>query len=136
MPQKIIILTAGHGGSDPGAASLDGRFIEAREAVALRDRVARQLREAGAPVITDGERGQNWPLREALKLIRRPGLLPLEIHFNAGPATASGVEVLAIPGLAKPSRAIARTVSESLGLPLRGDGGWRPDSAGQHHRLA
>ncbi|MFZ9310727.1 MAG: N-acetylmuramoyl-L-alanine amidase [Arenimonas sp.] len=136
MEQKIIILTAGHGGANPGAVSLDGKFIEGREAVRLRDSVAKRLRDAGAPVITDGNAGQNQPLADALKLIGRPGLLPLEIHFNAGPESATGVEVLALPGWAKASRAIARTVAETLGLPLRGDGGWKPDNAGQHHRLA
>lgn len=135
-PRKIIILTAGHGGADNGAVGASGAFVEGVEAVKLRDSIARRLREAGAPVITDGNPGKNQPLAEALKLIQRPGLLPLEIHFNAGPPVATGVEVLALPGWATASRAIARTVAETLSLPLRGDGGWKPDTAGQHPRLA
>lgn len=135
-PAKIIILTAGHGGSDSGAVSPDGRWIEARESLKLRDAIASKLRAAGVPVITDGNPGQNAPLQDALKLLRRPNLLAVEIHFNAGPATATGVEALAMPGLAGAARRIAQVTAQTLGLILRGDGGWKPDNAGQHHRLA
>lgn len=66
--QKIIVLCAGHGGKDPGAISPDGRFKEAVEATRLRDMVADKLRAEGLPVITDGNRGQNQPLKEARKI--------------------------------------------------------------------
>lgn len=133
---KIIVLTAGHGGSDPGAVSPDGKWLEAREALKLRDAIASKLRAGGVPVVTDGNPGQNAPLRDALKLLRRPNLLAVEIHFNAGPVTATGVEALAMPNRAREARRVAQVTAQALGLVLRGDGGWKPDDAGQHHRLA
>lgn len=134
---KILILTAGHGGGDNGAVSPDGQWIEAREALKLRDAITLRLRAQGVPIITDGNPGENKPLRDALTLLRRPNLLAVEIHFNAGPPTATGVEVLALETLKAPAQAIARATATALGLKLRGgDGGWKPDTAGQHHRLA
>ena len=133
---NILVLTAGHGGPDPGAVSPDGKWIEAQQAVRLRDAVAGSLRSVGVPVITDGNPGQNAPLTEALKLLRRPQLLAVEIHFNAGPDGATGVEALALIGVRMTAQKVAQATATALGLPLRGDGGWKPDDAGQHHRLA
>lgn len=133
---RIVVLTAGHGGADQGAVSPDGRWIEAREALNVRDAVASRLRSSGVPVVTDGNPNENQPLRDALTLLRRPNLVGVEIHFNAGPVTATGVEALALPGMKKISQALAQATASALRLKLRGEGGWKPDTAGQHHRLA
>jgi N-acetylmuramoyl-L-alanine amidase len=134
---KILVLTAGHGGSDQGAVSPDGRWIEAREALRLRDAIAARLRATGMPVVTDGSPGENAPLRDALRLLRRAGLLAVEIHFNAAlSAAATGVEALALVAQAEKARRLAAVTAKTLSLTLRGDGGWKPDNAGQHHRLA
>lgn len=133
---RIVILTAGHGGNDQGAVSPDRKWIEGKEALNVRDAVAARLRSAGVPVVTDGNPNENQPLRDALALLRRPNLVAVEIHFNAGPVKATGVEALSLPGLRATAQRVAKATADALELPLRGDQGWKPDTAGQHHRLA
>lgn len=135
---KKVILCAGHGAGDPGAVSQDGRYTEAALAVRMRDTVAAQLRTRGVDVIEDGADGENQPLKTTLNYLRNTRqAIAVELHFNAATSrTATGIEALSLPGLKLTSRALAKAVSSATGLQVRGDQGWKPDSAGQHHRLA
>jgi len=134
---KTIIISAGHSNGDPGAVSKDGKR-EADLALRLRNRVATILRaDAEFRVITDGSDGENKPLRDAVQIVKaNPGALAVEIHFNAGPIKAKGVEVLAKPVHRHLAQRIADSVSTITDSPLRGNAGWKLDSSGQHHRLA
>lgn len=119
---KTIAVTAGHGGSDPGAVA---HGVTERDLMTeLRDILAIKLREQGHKVRTDGARWQNLPLVHALTLV--PGAdLAIELHTNAAtnPA-ATGVEVVAMPRDKAKAQLLAKAIAHTLGLRVRGDGGW------------
>lgn len=134
---KTIIISAGHSGSDPGAISRDGRHKEADLAQRLRNRIATLLRADGVNVLTDGSEDENRPLRDAIALLNRnPSAIAIEIHFNAAVPSVRGVEVLAKDRHKQLARELAAAIGDVTGSPLRGQGGWKSDSSGQHHRLA
>lgn len=133
---KIFLVSAGHTnqpGQDRGAAG--SGFIEGVETVRLRDAVALRLRAAGFTVLEDGVDGVNEPLTKALALVRKADTA-IELHFNAGTRTATGVEVLAKWSRKRLAQQIAQAIKAATGLKLRGDAGYKSDTSGQHHRLA
>jgi N-acetylmuramoyl-L-alanine amidase len=132
---KKILVSAGHSTvppKDPGAVG--NGYVEAQEALRLRDAVAAVLRTKGFTVLEDGSDGVSDPLNKAIALARTAGVA-VEFHFNAGPAAATGIEVLSKPNLKSLAKAIAGGINSATGLVLRGESGWKADSSGQHHRL-
>ena len=117
-----LTVTAGHGGADPGAVA--NGIKEADLMAELRDIVALKLRQMGHQVRTDGERWHNLPLAHALALV--PGsCCAVELHTNAAAsASATGVEVVAMPSQQAKAQQLASAIAGVLGLRLRGDGGW------------
>lgn len=133
--KKIILISAGHSTVPPKDSGAVGcGFTEAKEALRLRDAVAAKLRARGFDVIEDGADGVSEPLTKAIALAKR-ATVAVEIHFNAGPPKATGIEVLAKPKLKTLSQKLAGAVAMATGLVLRGEKGWKPDNSGQHHRL-
>ena len=132
---KIIVLTAGHSNTDPGA--VNGSDREADIAQDIRNIVASILRDDyGLTVRTDGEGKGNLPLREAVKLIRGSDVA-VEFHTNAAASkAATGVEALSTPKNKRWCQVLSRAVADATGWKLRGDGGFKSDNAGQHSRLA
>lgn len=132
---KIIVLTAGHSNTDPGA--VNGSDREADIAQDMRNITASILRnDYGLTVKTDGEGKGNLPLREAVKLIRGSDVA-IEYHTNAAASkAATGVEALSTPKNKRWCQVLSRAVADATGWKLRGDGGFKPDNAGQHSRLA
>lgn len=132
---KIIVLTAGHSNTDPGA--VNGSDREADIAQDIRNIVASILRDDyGLTVKTDGEGKGNMPLREAVKLIRGSDVA-VEFHTNAAASkAATGVEALSTPKNKRWCQVLSRAVADATGWKLRGEGGFKPDNAGQHSRLA
>ena len=132
---KIIVLTAGHSNTDPGA--VNGSDRETDIAQDIRNIVASILRDDyGLTVRTDGEGKGNLPLREAVKLIRGSDVA-IEFHTNAAASkAATGVEALSTPKNKRWCQVLSRAVADATGWKLRGDGGFKPDNAGQHSRLA
>lgn len=132
---KIIVLTAGHSNTDPGA--VNGSDREADITQDIRNIVASILRDDyGLTVRTDGEGKGNLPLREAVKLIRGSDVA-IEFHTNAAASkAATGVEALSTPKNKRWCQVLSRAVADVTGWKLRGDGGFKPDNAGQHSRLA
>ena len=132
---KIIVLTAGHSNTDPGA--VNGSDREADIAQDMRNIVASILRtDYGLEVKTDGEGKGNLPLREAVKLIRGSDVA-IEFHTNAAASkAATGVEALSTPKNKRWCQVLSRAVADATGWKLRGEGGYKPDNAGQHSRLA
>lgn len=127
-------VTAGHGGSDPGAIAADGT-TEAALMVELRDIVAHKLRGNQYNVRTDGGWRKNLPLPYALTLI--PGSkVAIELHTNAftNPA-ATGVEVVSLPKHQTLARTLARSIAHVLEIPVRGSGGWIDQSMTARGRL-
>ena len=132
---KIIVLTAGHSNTDPGA--VNGSDREADIAQDIRNIVASILRDDyGLTVRTDGTGKGNMPLREAVKLIRGSDVA-VEFHTNAAASkAATGVEALSTPKNKRWCQVLRRAVADATGWKLRGEGGFKPDNAGQHSRLA
>ena len=132
---KIIVLTAGHSNTDPGA--VNGSDREADLAQDMRNIVASILRDDyGLTVKTDGTGKGNMPLREAVKLIRGSDVA-VEFHTNAAASkAATGVEALSMPKNKRWCQVLSRAVADATGWRLRGEGGFKPDNAGQHSRLA
>ena len=134
---KRVFISAGHGGSDPGAVSLNGKYREADLALRLRNLVFAGLRTRGVEVISDGEAGENKPLRDAVEIAKKNSTgISVELHFNAAGPSASGVEALAYPNHRVLCQRLCGVIANRLGSPLRGDLGWKPQDSGQHHRLA
>ena len=129
-----FVITAGHGGTDPGAVS--GGLSEAVLMTELRHIVATKLHAAGHEVLQDGTKNVNWVLREALKLIGRAPIA-VELHMNASAnPVAGGVEVISLPKHKALAKRIGFNIAKALGIKLRGDGGWIDQTQSQHHRLA
>jgi len=135
MSSELFLISAGHTnapGQDRGAAG--NGFIEGVEAVIIRDALAASLRNKGCSVIEDGADGVSEPLKKAIVLARKADVA-IEIHFNAGPPTATGIEVLSKTKHTKLAQRLAQAIHDATGIKLRGGGGWKSDSSGQHHRL-
>lgn len=132
---KTILVSAGHSTIPPRDSGAVGNgYLEAVEALRLRDATAKCLREKGIVVTEDGADGINEPLTKAIRLARK-AQVAVEFHFNAGPSAATGIEVLSKPNKKPLAQKLAAAIGKATGLKLRGDGGWKSDSSGQHHRL-
>lgn len=133
---KLFLISAGHtnvAGQDRGAAG--NGFIEGVLTVELRDAVAAQLRSLDKSVIEDGADGINDPLTKAVVLARKADVA-IEFHWNAGPPTATGIEVLSKANKKLLAQGLAKAIGDATGIGLRGDKGWKADNSGAHHRLA
>lgn len=142
---KSIFLSAGHGGTDPGATTVQSLGYDAlgaplkllrREAdigVEFRNLVSFYLLRAGVPHELDGTGTQNLPLREAVVRARKHPI-GVEFHTNSfASPLATGVETLSAAKDGELAGRISRAVATSLVLRNRGA---KPENAGQHHRLA
>ncbi|WP_038345625.1 N-acetylmuramoyl-L-alanine amidase [Acinetobacter sp. A47] len=129
---KIITITAGHSNTDPGA--VNGKRTEAEIAADMRNMVAHYLKAAGVTIRTDGTGQTNLPLRTAITLAKGAHAA-VEFHCNAGPASARGVEALSQAKDKVLSQKLCGAINSVLGIPLRGDKGWKPENSGQHTRL-
>lgn len=134
-------ITAGHGGTDPGATRTYAGVVyrEADLMAELRDLVASRLRDRGHEVRTDGEGTLNRPLAYAATLIPGSGVA-LDLHVNAftrpaGLPPASGVEVVSAERHKDLARKLARGIASVLGVRVRGDGGWLREQDTPHKRL-
>jgi len=95
-----VFISSGHSntpGRDRGAASADGKFIEGVEAAKYRKDLVAKLLAKGLRAVTDVD---NSVLAETIAFFKNkttPDSLVIDLHFNAGPASATGTETL-IPG--------------------------------------
>ena len=133
MPRRTYTITAGHGASDPGAVYYG--YTERDLMTELRDLTANKLRAKGHQVRTDGERGINLALAQALHLIAGSHAA-LELHTNAAEnQQATGVEVVALPAQKHLAQRVAQAIATVLGLRLRGDAGYIDQSKSARGRL-
>lgn len=130
MTARSILLSAGHSNTDPGAVAQGRR--EADIAVEFRNLVSFYLTQYGVPHDTDGKGTENYPLPKAARMASMHDIA-VEFHCNAGPATATGVEVLAAPGDMGLAGALSSAIASALGIRNRGA---KPEGSGQHARLA
>lgn len=129
-----IAITAGHSNTDPGAVYSGVK--EADFCADMRNYVAYYLKHWGQKeVITDGEGRTNAPLSEAIRLARQVDI-SVEFHLNAAISKAAyGIEVLTLPRNKRLAQDIAKAIQSVTGSQLRGDKGFKDQSAGQHKRL-
>jgi N-acetylmuramoyl-L-alanine amidase len=86
-------------------------------------------------VLTDGVGDVNMLLKQAIGIAKTANIA-IEYHFNAGPPSATGIEVLSLANKKPLAQRVAGAIQQATGLKLRGsDAGWKSDSSGQHHRL-
>jgi len=127
-----VLISAGHSMTDPGACA--NGLKEAVLALELRDKIYNLLVAKKINVLRDGDDGINQPLRKAIKLAEISDLA-IELHFNAGQSTATGIEALAKIKHKAAAQALCQAIGSVLSIPIRGDKGWKADNSGQHHRL-
>lgn len=125
-----MYLSAGHSNVDPGAVAFGRR--EADIAVEFRNIVSFYLQRDGIKHEVDGKGTINVPLSQAVKSARKHRV-SVEFHCNAGPPSATGVEVLCAPKDQVIAEEICEAIADSLHIRNRGV---KPENAGQHHRLA
>lgn len=139
---KTAFILAGHAvinGRGTGAFGVDG-FDEAAEALRLRNDLSKRLLEMGVKVVNENSSFSLGQVITWLKSLIKRGDLVLEIHFNAGPSSATGIETLIDDTPTKEeiywgkriSAAIQRVTKEKL----RGSNGVKKESESQHKRLA
>ena len=129
-----VTITAGHGGSDPGA--VNGNVTEAEIATDMRNMIKLYLERKGIDVRTDGKGSDNQSLTNAIKLISG-SKVAIELHCNAfSKPNAGGVEALAQPRDKAICQKLCKAVSHVMGIPIRGsEGGFKSEGSGQHSRL-
>lgn len=138
----MIYLIAGHtiiDGKGTGAFGVTG-FDEAVEAAKLRDDITKVLRAKGVAVTNDVDTTPLGKLTMWLKSLVKKNDKVIDIHFNAGPPSATGTEVLIDDTPTGEeivfARNIAKTVSRVLGIRMRGNVGVKNESESQHSSLA
>ncbi|HAV2962724.1 N-acetylmuramoyl-L-alanine amidase [Acinetobacter baumannii] len=130
---KVVTVTAGHSNTDPGA--VNGKRTEAEIVAEMRNMVVSYLKTAGIVTRCDGTGTTNLPLTTAIQLAKG-STLAVEFHCNASTdRSARGVEVLSGDKHKAIAQRIAGAVNKVLGIPLRGDKGWKSEGSGQHSRL-
>lgn len=121
MAKEAVFLSAGHGGSDPGASF--GKFVERELTIELRDLVAPQLTAKGLTVVRD----QNaWALKDTLiqfgafwkKSLFGNRSWFIDIHFNAAGATAKGVECFVRAGASSDEVVMAQRIAHTIATEL------------------
>lgn len=126
---KTLFISAGHSTTDPGAVGNGLR--EADVAVEMRNIISFYLTQAGVVHTLDGKRLENVPLRNAIVQARKHQIA-IEIHCNAGPPSARGVETLSGPKDMKLGRELCAAIATVLSTKNRGA---KPENSGQHARL-
>ncbi len=138
----MIYLLSGHtviNGKGTGAFGVGG-FDEAKEALRLRDDITKCLISSGISVINENPA---LPLQQVInwlsKIVTKDDIV-IEIHFNAGPSSAKGVESFVDDTYTRKEFELAKKLSLSIatstGDTLRGNQGVKKESESQHKSLA
>ncbi len=93
---KVIVVDAGHGGSDPGAVSRDRKVQEKTLALAVARQLSKQLTEEGAAVIMTRTDDTRLALSERSAVANRSRAdLFISVHFNSNRLanSASGTKI-------------------------------------------
>lgn len=130
----MILLSAGHSNTDPGAVA--NGVKESDIAVEARNIVRQKLESAGYPAVSDGSGKDNQPLSQAVRLISGK-TLAVEFHCNAAVnPLAGGVECISLPSMRDESQKISAAISVAMGIKLRGDNGWIDQNKSARGKLA
>jgi N-acetylmuramoyl-L-alanine amidase len=141
---RKIFISAGHSnkpGRDRGASG--NGFIEGNLAAELRSLIVVELQEQGINPIVDND---DSILSETINLFKNktsPNSIVVDIHFNAGPPTATGTETLIPSDNTLFERQLAEKISDiihkRLGIRKRGNYnghlGVKTEAESHHGRL-
>jgi N-acetylmuramoyl-L-alanine amidase len=117
---KHIYLTAGHGGSDPGAVSNYG--VEAKENRKFVISVAKCLyKKYNIMSYSDEDSMSLGKVIAWLKGKVKKNDVSIDVHFNAGPPSAHGCEVIIPNEHTEEERLLAKDICNALSL----SGGFR-----------
>lgn len=118
--QEIAIPSAGHNDKDPGA--IGNGHKESELTILIRDAVMKHLECHPNAVLTDENWESNTQYQNRIRNIK--GKVILDIHLNAGPATANGSEVIVSKNASKMSKDFATEILDAtckiLGTRSRG----------------
>lgn len=121
--------SAGHHNADPGAQANGHKESELTQE--LRNMVVEELRNLGVRYITDNDNETNRQYQGRIK--PGSGSVIFDIHFNAGPPTATGTEVIVANEVNEISKQFAKELvdgaAEIMGIRNRGV----KDETGTHH---
>jgi N-acetylmuramoyl-L-alanine amidase len=117
----MIYLVAGHSKSDPGAIGVGG-VKESELAMELRDKIAHFITSKGYKVTLDNDHNSLSQVIAGIKSTE--SCVICDIHFNAGPATATGVETIIPDRSTANERMIAGLITSgiasAMGIRSRG----------------
>ena len=89
---KIVVIDAGHGGSDPGAVG--GGAKEKDKTLLIAKELAKQFRETGVDTLLTRTEDVDLSLAQRTAMERQSGAACcISCHLDAGPETASGMTV-------------------------------------------
>lgn len=133
--KRKYFISAGHRGRGTGATG--NGIDEGAETIFLKEKVTVTLKGMGYSVVNDDDKAQLASVVKAINAAAEPDDVSLDIHFNAGPSTATGVECFVRKGARVREKAIAidlcSRISKTLGIKSRGV---KTDDQGQHNKLA
>lgn len=89
---KVLLLDAGHGGSDPGASA--NGIVEKNMTLTIAQKVAQKLEGSGIKVYMTRDSDVYPSNNSRAKTANEVADLMVSIHMNSGSATANGTEVL------------------------------------------
>lgn len=126
-----IFASAGHNLNDPGASG--NGLVEAVEAIKIRDKVLSFI-PASYKVVKDQD---IWNLSQTMVQFETgEGSACLDIHFNAGPITATGVEVIHPDNPSADEAHFAKVLSQQLSDIMKiKNRGAKPESTTARKRL-
>lgn len=129
-----VYPSAGHHSADPGAVA--NGYIERDEMDKLRNLVVSKLKTKGHTYTTDNNAENNRQYQGRIRRELRTGDVVMDMHLNAGPPLASGVEVYISQHAGKDSKAMAKEAVDGLahimGIKNRGV---KTDNQSQHSRI-
>ena len=122
--QKIVCLDAGHGGSDVGAVSTDGKRREKDDNLQLSLKVKDELERMGIEVVMTREDDSDVSLKDRCRLANRKHCnLFIALHRNSS-AKGTGIEAWISKneknGEKKTAKELVSSLSAIEGLPDRG----------------
>ena len=132
----MIYLLAGHTpkGMHPDPGAVANGYKEAELTMELRDIIADKLRGKGCKVYEDED---SLRLAEVLSVVNSTEKdIVCDIHFNAGPEAATGIEVMVPARSTEDERDLARKICALLSSIMKiRNRGVKTESDGQHKSL-
>lgn len=113
---KTLIIGAGHGGTDSGAVG--NGFIERDLAIEFRNLLVADLKKLSLNCIVDPDSNKLVDSLAYFKKYFSTDSINVDIHWNAGPAAATGTEVLINTNATPFEKQLGGKIAEAIALIL------------------